>query len=175
MDNVEKSKPVGPGKMVIFTAAAAPSLEETGMMSAPTFTEAGANDKPMSEEVAEHAMDGSSLTVPFQQEGPGGFSLVSIDFAPGFLLPRHSHSSDCLYYIVEGQIVMGKRELGPGDGFFLPAEQPYAYHAGPEGVKLLEFRHQTTFDMKIYEKEMSRFQAKAEASRAGAASESSQS
>jgi quercetin dioxygenase-like cupin family protein len=168
MAKPEKSQPAAPGKLVIFTAAAAPSLEESGMMDDPTFTEAGANDAPWPRDYAERAMAASHLTVPFRQEGPGGFSLVSIYFAPGFLLPRHSHSSDCLYYIVEGQIIMGKRELGPGDGFFLPAEQPYAYHAGPEGVKVLEFRHQASFDMKIYEKDMAQFRAKADVSMAAA-------
>ena len=58
-------------------------------------------------------------------------------------------------------LVALSRELGPGDGFFLPADQPYAYHAGPDGVKLLEFRHDTAFDMKVYEEDMSRFAAKA--------------
>jgi quercetin dioxygenase-like cupin family protein len=171
MAQPQKSKPAPPGKMVLFTAASAPSLEETGMMDAPTFTEDAANDEPQPKEYAKRSMQGSSLTVPFQQQGPGGFSLVSIDFAPGFLLPRHSHSSDCLYYIVEGQIVMGKRELGPGDGFFLPADQPYAYHTGPEGAKVLEFRHQASFDMKIYEKDMARYREKALVSLANAASE----
>ena len=170
MAQAQKSKPAAPGKMVIFTAAAAPSLEETGMMDAPTFVEEGANNEPWPNENAERSMQGSSLTVPFQQQGPGGFSLVSIYFAPGFLLPRHSHSSDCLYYIVEGQIVMGRRKLGPGDGFFLPAEQPYAYHAGPEGVKVLEFRHESSFDMKIYEKNMAHYHEKAVESRANATS-----
>ena len=170
MDQSQKSRPAAPGKMVIFTAAAAPSLEETGMMDAPTFAEAGANDEPWPAEFAERSMEAARLTVPFQQEGPGGFSLVTVDFGPGFLLPRHSHSSDCLYYIVAGQLVMGKRELGPGDGFFLPADQPYAYRAGPEGVKLLEFRHQADFDMKIYEKDMAQFREKAEASMAAVVS-----
>ena len=132
------------------------------MMDDPTFTEDGANDAPWPKDFSERAARASQLTVPFQQEGPGGFSLVTVDFGPGFLLPRHSHSSDCLYYIVEGQIVMGKRELGRGDGFFLPADQPYAYRAGPEGVKLLEFRHRAAFDMKIYEKDMALYRAKVE-------------
>ena len=164
MPKSEKSQPAEPGKMVIFTADSAPTLDETGMMDAPAYTEAGANDAGSSKEFAERSMAAAHLTVPFQQKGEGGFSLVSIDFGPGFLLPRHSHSSDCLYYIVSGRIIMGKRELGPGDGFFLPKEQPYAYRAGPEGVKLLEFRHQASFDMKIYEKDMSRFQEKAQES-----------
>ena len=67
MAQPEKSKPVEPGKMVVFTAAAAPSLEETAMMDAPTFTEDGANDEPQPKRYAERSMEGSSLTVPFQQ------------------------------------------------------------------------------------------------------------
>lgn len=159
-----KSEPIPPGKMAIFTAAAAPTLEETGMMDAMSFTVEGADGVPTSDDQMERMQSGAHLTVPFRQQGPGGFSLVEIYFAPGYLLPKHSHSSDCLYYIVEGGIVMGQRELGPGDGFFLPADQTYAYHAGPEGVKLLEFRNQTAFDMKVYEKDMSRFREKAMAS-----------
>ena len=156
-----KSEPAQPGKLVIFTGAAAPTLEETGMMDDMTFTEEGADDTPISEAEIEKMQGGGHLTVPFRHEGADGMSLVSIEFAPGYLLPKHSHSSDCLYYIIEGGIVMGRRELGPGDGFFLPAEQVYAYHAGPKGVKLLEFRSRTSFDMKVYEKDMARFREKA--------------
>lgn len=158
-----------PGKLVIFEAAAAPTLDETGMMTPPSFSDDAVIDPATIETLGERSEQASKLTVPFRQEGPNGFSLVEIVFAPGYLLPRHSHSSDCLYYIVSGSIVMGQRELGPGDGFFLPAEQPYAYHAGPDGVKLLEFRHSTAFDMKIQEKDMNRFREKMESSLADAA------
>ena len=166
-----KSEAAAPGKLVIFTKEAAPMLEETGMMDDMTYTVEGADESPISEMEIEKMQGGGHLTVPFRQEGPDGFSLVSIEFAPGYLLPKHSHSSDCLYYIIEGGIVMGRRELGPGDGFFLPADQVYAYHAGPQGVKLLEFRSKTSFDMKVYEKDMGRFREKAMDSMASAESE----
>ena len=172
MSEIKKSDPVIAGKMAIFTAAAAPTLHEAGMMDEMTFTHEGANDAESPEADLARMVDGGHLTVPFRQDGPGGFSLVSIDFAPGYLLPKHSHSSDCLYYIVEGGIIMGRRELGPGDGFFLPAEQSYAYHAGPSGVKLLEFRKETSFDMKVYEKDMGRFTQKAMQSMDSAEAES---
>ena len=176
MNAPRRSRPVPPGKLAIFTAAEAPTLEEAGMMDAMTFIEPQAEGRPISEAEIAKFQGSARLTVPFQQEGPGGFSLVAIEFAPGYMLPRHSHSSDCLYYIVEGGIVMGRRELGPGDGFFLPAEQPYAYHAGPKGVKLLEFRNRTAFDMKVYEKDMAAYRARAFASMdsAGAAAAETQ-
>jgi len=149
------------GKMVLFKGADAPSLEATGMMEDMTYVVEGADDAPITEPEIEALQGGGQLTVPFRQSGAEGFSLVEIKFAPGYLLPKHSHSSDCLYYIVKGGIVMGKRELGPGDGFFLPAEQVYAYHAGPAGVTLLEFRNRTGFDMKVHEKDMADYRRKA--------------
>jgi quercetin dioxygenase-like cupin family protein len=163
MSQTQKSQPAAPGKMVIFTAAAAPTLDETGMMSAPSFPEGTRMEAPFPPEFARRQIEAAHLTVPFRQEGPGGFSLVTVEFAPGYLLPRHSHDSDCLYYVIGGSLIMGMRELGPGDGFFLPRDQPYAYRAGPQGVKLLEFRHQAAFDMKIWERDMDGYRQKAAA------------
>jgi quercetin dioxygenase-like cupin family protein len=156
--------------MVIFQGEGAPTLDETQMMDMPVLVgaEPGGGAPPTesakSAETAERLEKAAHLTVPFFQEGPGGFSLVRVEFGPGYLLPRHSHSSDCLYYIIGGELTMGTRVLGPGDGFFLPAEQPYTYQAGPEGVTLLEFRHQASFDIKIYEKDLTQFMERAAAS-----------
>ncbi len=33
----------------------------------------------------------------------------------------------------------------------MPADAPYAYRAGPEGIEILEFRQATGFDMQISE------------------------
>lgn len=171
----ERPAAARPGKMVIFEGAKAPTLDETGMMSTPELAPDANFGPDTMESLGERSEAASRLTVPFRQEGAGGFSLVDIEFEPGYLLPRHSHSVDCLYYVVSGSIVMGQRTLGPGDGFFLPAGQPYAYHAGPAGVKLLEFRHAAEFDMQILEKDMDRFREKMETSlaEAGAAADSS--
>ncbi|MDQ1430431.1 MAG: hypothetical protein QOF40_1033, partial [Actinomycetota bacterium] len=38
--------------------------------------------------------------------------------------------------------------VGAGSGF-VPADAPYAYTAGPEGIEILEFRHASAFDMVI--------------------------
>ena len=160
----EKSGPAKQGKLVIFSGADAPSLDETGMMDPPVFVEPEALKSPPSVESMQRAMEATRLTVPFYQEGADGFSLVTVEFGPGYVLPRHSHSSDCLYYIVAGELRMGRRVLRAGDGFFLPADQPYAYTAGQEGVKLLEFRHRTSFDIQVYEKDMERYRQRVEAS-----------
>ena len=69
-------------------------------------------------------------------------NLVHVWFGPNFELFRHSPPKygDCLYYVVAGELTLGKRKLGPGSTFFLPNGMPYKYTAGPAGVELLEFR-----------------------------------
>lgn len=85
---------------------------------------------------------GVSTTMLFSQPGPNGMSLAHVWFGADFPLFRHSHPrfGDCLYYVIAGEIVIGRRRLGPGSGFFVPNGMPYKYTAGPAGVELLEFR-----------------------------------
>jgi hypothetical protein len=91
------------------------------------------------------------VKVLFDDPDGSGMSLVWSWFGAGFALPRHSHSSDCLYFVHRGEVHLGSTVLGAGDGFFLPDGAPYAYSAGPEGVEILEFRGVCAFDMKITE------------------------
>jgi hypothetical protein len=96
-------------------------------------------------------MAGQTIKVLFRQsEEEGGFSLVCA-WKSHFVLPRHSHDADCLYYVVAGTAVIGNRVLTAGDGFFAPGRAPYRYSAGPDGVEVLEFRHARSFDMKVTE------------------------
>jgi len=141
----------------IFRAADAPLLDETDMMSPAEFRDPKGEqvlaDHP---EFSQRMGTAQRVTVPFRQEGEGAMSLLHADFGPGFTVWRHSHSLDCLYFIVSGTAILGQRELGPGDGFFVPANQPYGYHAGPEGVRVLEIRNGTRFDMQVLEPDLER-------------------
>lgn len=83
--------------------------------------------------------EGFTLHMLFRQ--PGGFSLLIIWVKPNYPLPRHSHGSDCMYYVASGSIIMGDRTLRAGDGFFVPRDCLYVYTAGPEGAEVLEVRH----------------------------------
>ena len=75
-----------------------------------------------------------------------GFSLTHAWLKKNYPLALHSHDSDCLYYIVACSLKLGTEELGPRDSFFVPANVPYTYKPGPEGVEVLEFRHATQFN-----------------------------
>lgn len=78
-----------------------------------------------------------------------GFSLTHVWFKSGFPLPRHSHNTDCLYYVVAGSLKIGTEELEPGDGFFIGADVPYTYIPGDKGVEVLEFRGSNQFDIRF--------------------------
>ncbi len=125
----------------IFRHSTAPSLQEANCMTIEPFAE---KLLPSIGKAFESGMqDGDQLRVLFNVPG---FSLVHVWFKAHYPLPLHSHDADCLYYIIAGSISLGTEELGPRDGFFIPAGVPYTYKPGPDGVELLEFRHSTQFN-----------------------------
>jgi quercetin dioxygenase-like cupin family protein len=84
--------------------------------------------------------------VLFKEPQPNGLSLTYAWFKSGYVLPKHSHSADCLYYIIAGSLRMGTQVLGKGDGIFVPADDAYTYEVGEDGLELLEFRNASRFN-----------------------------
>ncbi len=89
---------------------------------------------------------GQHVTLAYSRPG---FSLTHVWFKSGYPLPLHSHSGDCLYYILAGEIRVGQERLGPGDGFFVGSDVAYTYEVGPEGVEVLEFRATDELDIRF--------------------------
>jgi quercetin dioxygenase-like cupin family protein len=129
-----------------FGPEGAALLHETSVMSMPVM------DPLAPEQMLEWATSGGYVVkVLFGDPDAGGMSLVWSWFAPHYVLPRHSHSADCMYYVTKGELHLGNQVVGAGEGFFVPANAPYAYAAGPDGVEILEFRSTSSFDMRISE------------------------
>jgi quercetin dioxygenase-like cupin family protein len=147
-DRMTDTQPTKRG-IKLFRGKDAPSLAESGTMSTPEFDAderaALLAEGPRSPNLLHGNHDG----VVYRGEGDDGMSLMRAWFGPHYVLPRHTHDGDCLYYIVSGSLKMGGQVLETGDGFFVPSDAPYAYEAGPEGVEVLEFRSVTSFGMKI--------------------------
>ena len=94
-------------------------------------------------EMAQALAGGITSTRLFAQDAsPDGMHLSHVWFGPNFPLFRHSHPrfGDCLYYVVAGEIVLGRRTLRAGSVMFLPSGMPYKFKAGPAGAEVLEFR-----------------------------------
>lgn len=85
--------------------------------------------------------------VVFREPSGTGINLMRAWFKSGYVLPRHSHSADCLYYVLAGEARFGTQILRPGDGVFVPADDAYTLEAGPDGVEFLEFRTEQAFNM----------------------------
>lgn len=83
---------------------------------------------------------GRLITRVLLNQGPGGFSLLESEVAPGTRVPRHKHNLSQVALILEGSMKQGNRVLGPGAGYFTPPDQPYTFVAGPEGCRYVEFR-----------------------------------
>ncbi len=128
-------------RMSIFRFAEAVDLEETGIMRHAPLSPAQAEG--VQALVAAGYGEGARSRVLVDLPG---FSLVHVWFKAEFPLLLHSHDQDCLYYVVAGSLRLGREILEAGDGFFIEADVPYTYTAGPQGVEVLEYRNANGFD-----------------------------
>lgn len=142
--NKDETSQVPERRFQIFRTADGPLLMESGVMQI----------QPLSPETTEGIkqlidngyLAGDVVRVVFNIPG---FSLTHVWLKSQYPLIRHTHDADCLYFIIAGSIALGSQTLGPREGFFVPANAPYVYRPGLEGVELLEFRHSTKFDISI--------------------------
>jgi mannose-6-phosphate isomerase-like protein (cupin superfamily) len=125
----------------IFRAADAPDLMEAKCMTLEPFSPAQRTG--MDQLLANGYIDGGETKI---LTNVPGFCITHVWFKSGYPLPLHSHDADCMYYIVAGGIRLGTEELGPRDSFFVPSGVPYTYKPGPDGVELLEIRHEPHFN-----------------------------
>ncbi len=129
------------GKMKIYRAADAPGLVEAQCMPLAPMSES--QSQGLMRLVEAGYIEGDEIKVLVDLPG---FALTHAWLKKEYPLMRHSHDSDCMYYIVAGTLKLGTQELGPMDCFFVPADVPYTYVPGPEGVEVLEIRHETRFN-----------------------------
>jgi hypothetical protein len=128
----------------VFRARDAVDYSQAGPMEPMPATEI--ESAGMQQLMQSGMMDGGQVKLLYSRPG---MSLTYCWFKSGYPLPRHSHSADCLYFIVSGSLKVGTEELGAGDGFFLGTDVPYTYVPGENGVEVMEFRTSDKFDFKM--------------------------
>ncbi|EQB00436.1 hypothetical protein L288_18335 [Sphingobium quisquiliarum P25] len=128
-------------KFAILRAGKAPDIIESGIMD--VQAPSGGYAPSMQACLDAGLGAGSEAHVVFTGFG---LSVVHAWFKRSFPLPLHSHNADCLYYIIGGGLRLGREDLKAGDAFFVPADVPYTYTPGPEGVELIEVRNREGFD-----------------------------
>lgn len=135
-------------KLKIFRAADGTPLEEYKSMEPVYSPEVLAGLGKLYEA---GVSDGYAAKVLFESGGSDGFSLIYAWFKGNFPLTAHLHDADCLYFVIGGELALGKgvasEIVRSGDGFFVPAGHMYGYTAGPKGVEVLEFRGVSKFSI----------------------------
>jgi quercetin dioxygenase-like cupin family protein len=86
-------------------------------------------------------------SVPFNSDN---FSVLLMRLAPGFTIPRHSHETDQVVIVLEGEARQGNRVFKPGDAYFTPGNQPYSLTAGPEGCRTVEVRKHSLHELQTH-------------------------
>jgi mannose-6-phosphate isomerase-like protein (cupin superfamily) len=133
-------------RMEIFRGTIEPQHERDHLTVAPMDASVLAGFAKMQAAGASSGL-GEQTARLFAEEDENGLSLVRAWFRSNYILPRHSHNADCLYYIIGGELQMGTVTLRKGDGVFIPCDHGYTFQAGPEGVDLLEFRAATRYNI----------------------------
>jgi hypothetical protein len=136
-----------PQKFQVFRAVDAVNLEKTELQSMSPLTPVESTG--FGRMIEAGVVDGSDVQVLVNIPG---FSLVHLWFKKDYPLPLHSHDVDCFYYVIAGSLRLGTEQLGPRDSFFVPAQAPYSYRAGPEGVEVLEIRQVDQWSFKNHAK-----------------------
>jgi mannose-6-phosphate isomerase-like protein (cupin superfamily) len=52
----------------------------------------------------------------------------------------HAHAADEIIYVIEGELLIGRKRLGVGASVFVGGNTLYSFRAGPTGVRFLNFR-----------------------------------
>jgi quercetin dioxygenase-like cupin family protein len=92
------------------------------------------------------------LQSAFRMREPGSEAhpqLVELRYAPDSEIRIHSHDEDEIIYVLSGAMRINNRTLGPGSTLTIPGGTFYGFHAGPDGLCILNFRPRsdTTFHL----------------------------
>ena len=101
-------------------------------------------EQPVREKISELMQsygNGLAITPLFSQDSPEGMSLFHIWFGANLPLYRHSHPAlgDCLYYVVSGELILGKRRLGRARFFLFLKICRINIRQAPKGSKYWNF------------------------------------
>lgn len=66
--------------------------------------------------------------------------LFEVKFLPGTLVDIHAHDEEEIMYVVEGEMLVGERSLRAGSSVYIAGSTLYSFRAGPNGLRVLNFR-----------------------------------
>jgi quercetin dioxygenase-like cupin family protein len=66
--------------------------------------------------------------------------MFEVTYEPDAVIEPHAHLEPEIIYVLEGEMHVGARVLTPEMSVYIPSRTPYSFHAGPTGLRFIEFR-----------------------------------
>ncbi len=74
------------------------------------------------------------------EEDTPGMRAMILNKEPNWQTSVHSHSTDELIHVLEGELVIGQKRLGPGSLLLIEKDTQYQFKAGPNGLRFMNIR-----------------------------------
>lgn len=79
-------------------------------------------------------------TMSFTEAGSdGSLHMSEYDYRPNANFDLHAHDQAEIIYVLEGTMIFGNRQLGPGSSVYIGADTLYGFASGDEGLRILIF------------------------------------
>lgn len=81
-----------------------------------------------------------SSIVVHERGGTDTLQLFEVFFLPDTEVDIHAHDEEEVMYVVGGEMIVGQRVLKPGSSIYIAGSTLYGFRAGPNGLRVLNFR-----------------------------------
>jgi len=88
--------------------------------------------------LADSELDSSMTFHEFGSDN--GMQLAELHYLAGAEAVVHKHDDDEIIYVVSGEMHFGERVLRSGSSVFIPGNTYYGFSAGPQGLRIVNFR-----------------------------------
>ena len=79
-------------------------------------------------------------TMSYHEAGTdGSLHLTEYKYLANANFDLHAHDLAEIIYVLEGSMIFGNRELGPGSSVYIGADTLYGFAAGDQGLRILIF------------------------------------
>jgi quercetin dioxygenase-like cupin family protein len=89
---------------------------------------------------ARHSDAELDSTMSWHEAGTdGSLHLTEYKYLPNANFDLHAHDLAEIIYVLEGSMIFGNREIGPGSSVYIGADTLYGFAAGDQGLRILIF------------------------------------
>lgn len=80
--------------------------------------------------------------------GANDLQLAELDYIPHAEAVAHKHDEAEIIYVLRGELILGDRTITAGGSIYIAGGTTYGFRAGPDGLRILNFRARA--DVSVY-------------------------